>query len=96
MESELSYIPVKMKDGTVIRIESCKLEVGSDQPYDFSEIADHIKDVAESIMLPIRDISPKKAEVVFGISVITEKDKLVTVVSQGSSKANFKISLEWN
>lgn len=90
------YIPIKMLDGTVIKIESCSPVVDVAEALDFGEIADHIKDVAESIMLPIRDISPKKAEVDFGINIQVEDGKLVTVVSQGTSRANFKISLEWN
>jgi len=90
------YIPVRMLDGTVIKIESCSPVLDVAEALDFGEIADHIKDVAESIMLPIRDISPRKAEVDFGISILVENGKLVTVVSQGTSRANFKISLEWN
>jgi len=93
---ECNYIPVRMLDGTVIKIESCAPVQDVAEALDFNEISDHIKDVAESIMLPIRDIGPKKAEVDFGVNIQVENGKLVTVVSQGTSRANFKISLEWN
>jgi len=95
MENELSYIPVRMNDGTVIKIETEQKMPIDAAILDFTNIADHIKDLAESILLPIRSLSPKKAEVGFGITFQVVDGKLETVVSQGTSKSNFKISLEW-
>lgn len=96
MEPENTYIPVKMKDGTVIGIESASPVEHKEQPYDFNDVSDQIKDLAESIMMPIREISPRKAEVSFGIQIRTVNGNIITTVSEGTAKANFKITLEWN
>lgn len=92
-------VPVQIGDGLTIRIETASLggreKVGILDSLPFQELMRGIEAVAESFGDSLKKIQPSKASVEFGVEVALEAGKLMAVICQGSGKANFTITLEW-
>ena len=92
-------IPVQIEEGLTVRIETASLggreKVGLLDSLPFQELMRGIEAVARSFSESLEKIRPSKASVEFGVEVAVEAGKLVTVICQGSGKANFTVTLEW-
>ncbi len=104
-----TFVPVRLDAHTIIRIEATSLadpqsedELEQEDEYvstkslpSFEEITDHIKGVSKAIMEVWEEVKPSKAIVEFGMEVGFEPGKVIALLVQGSGKANFHVTLEW-
>ena len=96
------FVPVRLNDQTVIRIEATRLkEEESEEDYigvqlpSFEEITNTIKGISKSIVAVWNEVQPSKATAEFGIEVGFEPGNVTSLLVKGSGKANLKITLEW-
>jgi len=60
-----------------------------------SDFVNSIKSISQSVVNSIKEISPDKFSVEFGIEASFEAGKLLALLCSGGAKANLKITLEW-
>ncbi|MGH2510077.1 MAG: CU044_2847 family protein [Ktedonobacteraceae bacterium] len=98
-----TFVPVRLDEHTIIRIEATPLsdlepedEYVSAQSFpSFGEITDRIKGVSKAITEVWEEVKPSKAIVEFGMEIGFEAGKVVALLVQGSGRANFRVTLEW-
>lgn len=101
MANASTVIPAKLPDGTEIRIEARHLDDdGRPQQVGianlaFADLVPSIQGISETVLTAIKNVAPSKATVEFGIEASLEAGKLVALLCSGETKANLKISLEW-
>ena len=96
------FIPLKLSDGSVIRIEATPIgeQKVSGRTYDFKDAISQIKSIAHDISETIREIredsQPEKISIKFGLEIAVESGQLTSVVVKGSVKTNIEVTLEWS
>ena len=102
MANVSAVIPVKLPDGSQIRVEARHLDSGgkrekvgiTDLPF-FADLIPSIEGISQTVLAAIEKVGPKKASVEFGIEASIEAGKLVALLCSGEATANLKITLEW-
>jgi len=103
--SRASFVPVKLDDNTIIRIEATRIESddGQGEGYiaavempSFQQITETIKSMAKSLVAIWNEVQPSRASVEFGIEVGFEPGNLTALLVKGSGKANLIVTLEWS
>lgn len=100
--SKSDFVPVRLDDQTIIRIEATRLKGGEgEEDYigvqlpSFEDITNTIKSISKSIVAVWNEVQPSKATAEFGIEVGFEPGNVTALLVKGSGKANLKITLEW-
>ncbi len=96
MESRTRYIPVKVKDDLTVMVEA--KDFGGEQDVStlsFQQVTDTIEAVTQMIATSINNVKPDKATVEIGFDISVKSGKLTTLIVEGSSKANLKLTLQW-
>lgn len=97
------FLPVKLDDDTIIRIEATQPEgevVGEDyiasvELPSFQQITETIKRMAESFAAMWNEVQPGKASIEFGIEVGFEPGNLTALLVKGSGKGHLTVTVEW-
>jgi hypothetical protein len=101
--SKPTFLPVKLDDDTIIRIEATQLEgevvgegyIASVELPSFQQVTDTIKSMARSFVAMWNEIQPSKASVEFGIEVGFEPGNLTALLVKGSGKGHLTVTVEW-
>lgn len=102
-EAKTKFVPVKLSDNMVVRIEATVLSGESEESEgyigvqlpSFDDITNTIKSVAKTVANVWDEVQPSKASVEFGIEVGLESGNLTALIVKGTGKANLKITLDW-
>ncbi len=97
-EKQTELVPVKLEDGTIIKIEAVPLGGEEDVAFDelpFDEVAGAIESIAKAVLPPLKKVKPKKATIELGVAIGLEAGQLTTLLVKGTGEANLKITLEW-
>lgn len=91
---------VLLSDGSEIYIESVAMRGNgpNDVNYklpEFNQVTSVIKRLGFDIHESVKDISPQKVTVEFGIELGIQAGKLIALIAKGEGKANLNIKLEW-
>ncbi len=97
-EERTNRVLVELDDGTPIYVEVAQVgrEDVSFDTKSFQPVADSIEKIVRAVAAPIRNVSPTKASVKFGLEIAIEQGSLVAVIVRGTSKANLEITMEWS
>ena len=99
METRTEIIKAELANGTIVHIQATALggeeEVAFILP-SFKKLTDAIEGIAESIVMSLQKVKPKKASVEFGLEVALESGQLTALLVKGSGTSNLKITLEWS
>jgi len=98
MEQRTTIIPVKMNDGTIMRVQATVLPGGGDVASNllpFEGVSEAIESISKTIIASFEKVKPRKASVEFGLEVAAESGKLTALLVKGSGTASLKIVLEW-
>ena len=96
MESRTRIIPVKVNDDITVMVEA--KDFGGEQDVatlSFQQVTDTIEAVTQAIATSINNVKPDKATVEIGFDITVKSGKLTTLIVEGSSKANLKLTLQW-
>ena len=101
--SRPTFLPVKLDDDTIIRIEATQLEgevvgegyIASVELPSFQQVTDTIKSMAKSLEAMWNEVQPSKASVEFGIEVGFEPGNLTALLVKGSGKGHLTVTVEW-
>ncbi len=99
MKRRTETIPVELADGVIMNVEATVLSGEEDVAFDvlsFENVTTAIERIAAAVIVPLRKVKPHKASVEFGLEVALEAGKLTTLLTQSSTTANLKITLEWS
>ncbi len=97
-EEQTDGIPVKLPNGTVIKIETPQRAGKEDVDFtifSFDDIGKALEGITEAIKGTIEKVKPKKTSVKFGIEVGIESGKLTAMIVKGTGKGNLEITMEW-
>ena len=104
MPETTKIVPVILSDNSKIFIEvvdtgqtgeSQEREVFGNKTASFSELKSSITGISKELLEVVKDIAPSKASIEFGVEIGFETSGLTAVIVKGTSKANLKITLEW-
>ena len=98
MESRTEIVPVLINNNVQVMVEATVVGTEEDVAIDirpFQEVTDAIEAITSAMVQTLEKIRPDKASVEFGIEIGVQSGKLTTLIVQGSSKGNMKITLEW-
>lgn len=70
-------------------------DVGALDKLHLDSVAETIKSIAETLGTAIKQASPKKASVEFGLEVAVKGGKLVSLITEAGGTATLKVTLEW-
>lgn len=96
MESRTRNIPVKVGDNLTVMVEA--RDLGGEQDVStlsFQGVTDTIEAVTQALATSINKVKPDKATLEIGFDIAVESGKLTTLIVDGSSKANLKLTLQW-
>lgn len=92
--------PVKLDDKTEVFFEiaqtSGREKVGVLDGLPIANVTEIITDLGQNLTSALRSAGPQKYKVELGMEFSVKNGKLIAIVAQGSAKANFKITLEWD
>ncbi|MEN8907481.1 MAG: CU044_2847 family protein [Clostridiales bacterium] len=92
-------IPVKISDDQVVLLEvsneSEDTDVGIIDNLNLDPVLESIKLLSKKIGVIIKEVSPDRASIQFGIGINLGSTGLTACIIKGESKANLKISIEW-
>lgn len=102
-ESQSRFLPVRLDDGTIIRIETTATgDTGQGDEYiasvglpTFDQFTNTVKSMAKSISTIWSEVQPSKASVEFNIEVGFETGNVTAWLVKGSGKGHLTISMEW-
>lgn len=99
MESRTERIPVRVSEEVTVMVEATMLggeeNVGLNvRP--FEQVTKAVEAIATSMVQAFETVQPDKAAIEFGLEVGLKEGKLIGLIVQNSTKANLKITLEWN
>lgn len=98
MESRTEIVPVQINNNVQVMVEATVIGTEEDVAIDirpFQEVTDAIEAITSAMVQTLEKVRPDKASVEFGIEIGIQSGKLTTLIVQGSSKGNMKITLEW-
>jgi hypothetical protein len=98
MESRTEIIPVQINNNVQVMVEATIIGTEEDVAIDirpFQDVTDAIEAITSAMVQTLEKVRPDKASVEFGIEIGVQSGKLTTLIVQGSSKGNMKITLEW-
>lgn len=98
MESRTEIVPVQINNNVQVMVEATIVGTEEDVAIDirpFQEVTDAIEAITSAMVQTLEKVRPDKASVEFGIEIGVQSGKLTTLIVQGSSKGNMKITLEW-
>ena len=96
MESRTRNIPVKVGDDLTVMVEA--RDLGGEQDVStlsFEGVTDTIEAVTQALATSINKVKPDKATLEIGFDITVESGKLTTLIVDGLSKANLKLTLQW-
>ncbi len=101
--SKPTFVPVKLDDDTIIRIEATQIEgevvgegyIASVELPSFQQVTDTIKSMAKSFVAMWNEVQPNKASVEFGVEVGFEPGNLTALLVKGSGKGHLTVTVEW-
>ena len=101
--SRPTFLPVKLDDDTIIRIEITQPEGGavgagyiaSVELPSFRQVTDTIRSIAKSFTAMWNEVQPGKASIEFGIEVGFEPGNLTALLVKGSGKGHLTVTMEW-
>ncbi|NER99250.1 MAG: hypothetical protein F6J86_36415, partial [Symploca sp. SIO1B1] len=74
--------------------EEVESDVSSNYQY-LQQATDAIEGIADTLKQSLEKIQPTKASVEFGLEFGYESGQITAMIVKGGSKANLKITLEW-
>ena len=102
MTSKTKIIPLKLSDGTVIKVEATQI---GEQPVSaetriFKKATTVIKSIADDIAGTLKEVNenvkPDKFSVTLGLEVGVESGELTALIVKGTGTANLEITMEWD
>jgi len=98
-ERGTEIVPVRLDDGTEMLVE-VHIAGGREKVADFGQLSmtnlmRSITSLSSSVIKAIEAVGPRKTTVEFGIEASLESGKLLALLCAGESKANLKVTLEW-
>lgn len=102
-ESSSIFMPVRLDDGTIIRIETPSTgDTGQDEGYiasvgvpSFDQFTETVKNMAKSITRIWSEVQPSRASVEFNLEVGFESGNVTAWLVKGSSKGHLTVTIEW-
>lgn len=70
-------------------------QVAGGAAFHVDELVGSVRAVSQSLARVLKEIGPDKFSVEFGVEAAFEAGKLLALICSGSTKANLKITLEW-
>jgi len=98
MEDVTEIIPVKLGDDEIL-VEATIIggdENVSNTTQKLEKAIKTVRKLADTMLKGLDEISPDKAVLEFSVELALESGELTALIAKGSSKSNFKITLEWN
>jgi hypothetical protein len=98
MDSRVEIVPIQLTNGKVARVEATILrgeEEVAARMYSFNDVTTVIEGIAEALVGCLEKVQPHKASIEFGVEIAAESGQLIALLVKGGSKANLKVSLEW-
>ena len=94
MEYRAKRIPVKLPNGTAIKVEITETgrENVSSSTFSFEGVTDALEGITQAVSETLEKVKPNKATVKFGMELSVDSGVLTAVIVKGSSKANLEIS----
>jgi len=71
-------------------------KVSNDGMLSVTDLANSIRSISKMLVQTLREISPDKFEVEFGIEASVKSGKLLALLCNADGKANLKVTLEWS
>lgn len=98
IESRTEIVPVQINNNIQVMVEATILGGEEDVAIDirpFQEVTDAIEAITSAMVQTLERVKPDKASVEFGVEIGVQSGQLTTLIVQGTSKGNMKITLEW-
>jgi hypothetical protein len=99
VSEQTRVVDAQLPGGGTISVRAVSLggaqDVGALEALDFKDVTATIERVAEAIGGALKQASPQKASVSFGIEVALKAGKLTSLLVEGHGKATLDITLEW-
>ena len=101
MASKTKIIPLKLSDGTLIKVEATQI---GEQPVSaetriFKQATSIIKSIADDIAGTLKEVNenvkPDKFSVTLGLEIGVESGELTALIVKGTGTANLEITMEW-
>ncbi|MEO0840006.1 MAG: CU044_2847 family protein [Cyanobacteria bacterium J06643_5] len=98
MDDQAEKIPVKLPNGTIIKVEVTETgrEDVAEDTLDFAGVTNALEGITQAVFGTLEKVKPNKATVKFGMEISVDSGALTAVIVKGSGKANLEISLEWD
>lgn len=102
MISKTKIIPLKLSDGTVVKVEVTPIgeQPVSSETRVFQKATTVIKSIANDIAATLKEINenvkPDSFSVTLGLEIGVESGELTTLIVKGTGTANLEITMEWN
>ena len=97
--NETKIVRVTTPDGTPFLLElrdrGGRTKVSGNETFNSDDLVSSIKSISGSIVSALKEISPDKFSVEFGVEAAFESGKLLALLCSGHAKANLKVTLEW-
>ena len=97
-EPRTEVVPVRLADGTVVRVQATALGGEEDVAFgvkSFEDVRKAVEGIAGEFGEVFKAVGPRKASVEFGVEVALESGKLTALLVKGSGTASMKVTLEW-
>ncbi|MBP0016629.1 MAG: hypothetical protein J7647_03625 [Cyanobacteria bacterium SBLK] len=98
MESRTERIPVQVSNDVTVMVETTILEQEqrvSLKTRPFEQVTQSVEAIAAAMVKTFETVQPDKAAIEFGLEMGLKEGKLIGLIVQNSTKANFKVTLEW-
>lgn len=102
MTSKTKIIPLKLSDGTVVKVEVTPIgeQPVSSETRVFKQATTVIKSIANDIAETLKEINdkvkPDSFSVTLGLEIGVESGELTALIVKGTGTANLEITMEWN
>ncbi len=101
MADKTKIIPLKLADGTIIKVEVTPIgeQPVSSETRVFQQATTIIKSIAEDVAGTLQKINqtvkPDKFSVKLGLQIGVESGELTALIVKGTGTANLEVTMEW-
>jgi hypothetical protein len=92
-------VPIEVEGGTSVALRVTPLgdagDVNALDKLKLDDVAATIKAIADTLGAAVKEATPDKASVEFGLELALKSGKLVSLITDAGATATLKVSLEW-